>query len=180
MIGFLKGLLGTDHSNEEVVHTSHGPVSQPMAPPPNGYPTWNNSDEEKLRELQIEHAGTIKQAKLAEFIKIKANVREHIIDSIQFFESVKKINCTGVASPPQLRDMLHKKDMYHSTMTRYNNRCFSPPEYDYYANGSIFKLHATNYSCIELENSFCGLTLEDLLKAHTEQTVDEEVLGHKL
>ncbi len=160
------------------MHTSQGPTSQPMSPPP--IPQWTPDDEAKLAVLEQERAQDLKTLKLETFKKLKPEIRQQIMDSISLQRDIISINYANLELRPELLDLMRKKDFVRSFNHRYSGQTsWNQWQYQHDTASPIFKVHPTNNSNIELETNFAGITVDDLYKAHTEQTVDEEVLDDK-
>jgi hypothetical protein len=145
----------------------------PMAPDPRRFlPTELSIEERKRLEfLEEERRQQNKFLRLQKFKELSGDLRQSILDSLVMREQINNINTTHAEmSQEELslreKEYKHQKAQCSSWMMDFGN---TPSDDD------LLTVHSTPFN-IELNNTWSGITLDDLKQAHLDATMDETVL----
>lgn len=134
-------------------------------------PPWTHHDQEKLSVLEKERAIRTRELKLEHFMKLPQSVRQDLVDALTFFDTLNKINNDEAGYTNEHQDMINKRDFQSGRHMSFQG---SP-----YPDGMVIQFDGPYKGFINAHfhpYNNCGLTLEHLVKAHTDQTMEEVVL----
>ena len=136
-------------------------------PPP---PDLTHEEKLRLGALQEERRRLTKEAKLNKFKELSGEMRQNIIDSLCLREQVEAINRASADTTKEEENLTEK----HYRHIRYRRNSWMMMDF-HNNNDEVLTIHSTPFN-IELNSGWCGMTLEDLKRAHLDATMDEEVL----
>lgn len=126
---------------------------------------WPNSitkeEQEELARLKGEYEAERKAARLAEFKKLPAELRQFVMNSVAWSSAVASINAVDVPMSERHKELKSKEDVFKSYGTIHTQGGWSYP---------------FSFGSMPLPE---GLTLEDIKNAHIEQSLEEEMLNGK-
>jgi hypothetical protein len=121
-------------------------------------------EEKELEELKAQHAGLIKAAKLSVFKKLPSDMRQFVINNLEWEDRVAEIESATTEKSTRLQELENRDRRVFIN----NGQSFSGTNW-HDANIGNFPIART----IRLPD---GLTANDLRQAHVEATLEEEVL----
>lgn len=136
---------------------------------------------EELKDLLEEHELNIKYRKLEEYKKLPPEVRELYINTILMHNSINKIN-TIDSNSVEKNSRLKELETKHS---------FFQNQLNYITNGAAFQQSINQWGQVKLSSPYGplvgelsphvidGLTMEEIIKAHTEACLEETVLRNE-
>lgn len=132
---------------------------------------WSPQDQDKLNAYEQERMVRTRELKLQHFIKMPQSMRQDLIDSLVFFDSLNKMNQDEAGYTNEHQDLINKSNSVHGRNVSFHG---SP-----YPEGMVVQVNGPVKGFIEAHfhpYNACQLTLEHLIKAHTDQTMEEVVL----
>ncbi len=138
-----------------------GTALQPGAP-------LTHEEEQELSDLEHQHAYDVKKAKLDYFKKLPKEFRQQIVNIVMWEEAVEEINGTTVETSERQRELQLKKQL-----SGIHGHPFFGGHRSSLAHHSAFDpMGSFRTSSTSLPT---GITKEDLLQAHLDASLEEEI-----
>ena len=133
-----------------------------------------SEEKEELDRLTIEHGHEIKKQKLNAFKKINPALRQFVINAITWRESLTEINSVHVDKSQRLQE-LEQKRQQHNWYTSAGG--------SFHQQSGKSSLWTPSFDPSHMDGMLRmvgipeGITIQDLMEAHVEATLEEEMLN---
>lgn len=125
----------------------------------------SKEEVKELTELEREQAQILKKGKLDIFKKLAPSLRQTIVTSFMWTKAVEDMNTLLVSPSGRLQELRNKEIIFSGRVP------VLPQNYPY-SNGTSWQGIKLSHHSFTIPN---GLTAEDLIQAHLEVSVEEEL-----